>query len=225
MALFLADARLPNGAHVHSGGMEQAVDENLVLDAPTLASFLRGRLLSAGVLAAHASAMACEDAGRCPAPEVDGWRALDDEVSARMISPALAATSRRQGRSLLRTGQVLVDHPVLGQLETLHPGGPHLAIVEGALAAASGLTPLDAALVSAYNVVTTTASSALRLLGLDPLSVAAVVSGCAGDLDAIAAEAGAGAGRDPVELPAVSAPATDLLAERHRAREERLFAS
>ena len=51
-ALILADSRFPGGGHVHSGGLEEAAARGLVHDEPTLESFLRGRLLTTGLLAA-----------------------------------------------------------------------------------------------------------------------------------------------------------------------------
>lgn len=51
-ALILADSRFPGGGHVHSGGLEEAAARGLVHDEPSLRSFLHGRLLTSGLLAA-----------------------------------------------------------------------------------------------------------------------------------------------------------------------------
>jgi urease accessory protein len=50
--LVLADGRLPAGGHAHSGGLEAAVTAGRVHDLATLEAFLRGRLATAGLVAA-----------------------------------------------------------------------------------------------------------------------------------------------------------------------------
>jgi urease accessory protein len=225
MSLLLADARLPTGAHVHSGGVEQAVDDGVVFDNYSLESFVRGRLLTAGRLSAHVAAQSCLLAGGPTPPAPNEWCLLDREVSARILSPALRSTSRRQGRSLLRTGMALFGPTVLSVLDTATPDGPHLAVGQGALAGVAGLGPFDAALVAAYGTVTSSASAALRLLGLDPMAVARLEAGLAPLLDEVAGEAARAGHAGPRHLPSPAAPLSDLLGERHGARKERLFAS
>jgi urease accessory protein len=225
MALLLADARLPSGAHAHSGGIEQAVDDEVVSDLPSLVPFLEGRLLTSGRLSAAVAALACALAGQVDADHVAPWSRLDAEVAARIIAPSLRATSRRQGRSLLTTGLRILDGPALRVVAMSAPDGPHLAVVQGVLAQAGGLTPADAALIAAYGTVATAASAALRLLGLDPVSVAGALAELTPCIDAITAEAAEMATADARMLPAPASPMTDLLGERHGARKERLFAS
>jgi urease accessory protein len=225
MAFLLADARLPSGAHAHSGGVEQAVDDGVVTDLDSLAPFLLGRLHTSGRLGAAVAANACALAAGCEAGHVAVWTQLDAEVTARVVAPALRATSRRQGRSLLNTGQRMVDGIGLRSVSQSAPEGPHLAVVQGALAAACGLAPSEAAVIAAYGTVATAASAALRLLGLDPVSVAAALADLAEEIDRITAEATASASADVRSLPAPASPMTDYLAERHGARRERLFAS
>ena len=70
----------------------------------------------------------------------------------------------------------------------------------------------------------------MRLLGLDPLRVAAVAAGVARAADPVAADAAALAAAavaadDPALLPTEGSPLTDVLAELHRASEATLFAS
>ncbi|HEY3844298.1 MAG TPA: urease accessory UreF family protein [Acidimicrobiales bacterium] len=226
MTLLLADARLPTGAHVHSGGMEQAVDDAVVTDLESLVPFLHGRLMTGGRLCAHAAAMACTLAARRDGePTEADWRPLDEEITARIVSPALRATSRRQGRSLLRTGAALYVQSPLHALDAVAPGGPHLAVVQGALAHHGGIGPHDAALIAAYGSVTSPASAALRLLGLDPLSVSAALARLAPAIDQLATEAARHAFEGPDALPSPASPLSDLLGDRHAGREERLFAS
>jgi urease accessory protein len=93
----------------------------------SLELFLRGRLRTAGLVAAGLAAAACECArtgdgyGACggcdrargdgaggggPAGCVNSWAALDAEADARTPSPAQREASRRQGRALLRAARV-----------------------------------------------------------------------------------------------------------------------
>jgi urease accessory protein len=72
--LMLADARFPAGGHAHSGGLEGAVTAGMVTDVGSLELFLRGRLVTAGVVAAGLAAAACARAadGASGANEASG---------------------------------------------------------------------------------------------------------------------------------------------------------
>lgn len=70
-ALLLGDSRFPAGGHAHSGGVEPAVTAGIVSDLETLEAFLRGRLRTAGLVAAGIAACACERA-RGTAAQVPG---------------------------------------------------------------------------------------------------------------------------------------------------------
>ena len=63
-ALLLSDSRFPAGGHAHSGGVEPAVTAGTVSDLASLDAFLRGRLRTAGLVAAGLAAAACMRAGR-----------------------------------------------------------------------------------------------------------------------------------------------------------------
>src|SRR5580692_12662158 len=63
-ALLLSDSRFPAGGHAHSGGVEAAVTAGTVSDLASLEAFLRGRLRTAGLVAAALAAAACVRAGR-----------------------------------------------------------------------------------------------------------------------------------------------------------------
>src|SRR5215475_9298271 len=93
--LMLADSRLPAGGHAHSGGLEPAVAARRVSTVEDLEVFLRGRLRTAGLVAAALAAAACFGASRV---DTEFWTALDAEADARTPSPALRLASRRQGR-------------------------------------------------------------------------------------------------------------------------------
>ena len=212
-ALFLADGRFPAGGHAHSGGLEAAVTDGRVHDLASLASFVEGRLATAGRVAAGvAAAASCH--GRWPVA------ALDADADARIASPALRFASRAQGRQLVRAAArawpVPVDVP-----------SPHHAVAIGVVSAAAGLGPVDAARWAAYDAVMAPATAGVRLLSLDPFAVAAMVAGLGSAIDEIASEAAAWVARSaPLEdLPCAAAPLLDLGAEAHAAEEVRLFAS
>jgi urease accessory protein len=221
--LLLSDARFPAGGHAHSGGVEAAATAGWVTDIASLEVFLRGRLRTAGMVAAGLAAAACARAGD------DRWDELDAEADARTPSPAQREASRRQGRALLRAARAA--WPDAGWLAGLatpaggYRGGPHHAVVLGAAAAAAGCSPVDAARIAAYQSVSGPASAAVRLLALDPMRAAAVLARLAGDVDATAERAAAYAEGPLSDLPYPSAPALDLLAEAHIRAEVRLFES
>jgi urease accessory protein len=62
-ALLLSDSRFPAGGHAHSGGVEPAVTAGTVTDLASLEAFLRGRLRTAGLVAAGLAAATCARAG------------------------------------------------------------------------------------------------------------------------------------------------------------------
>ncbi|WP_372498407.1 urease accessory UreF family protein, partial [Streptomyces monomycini] len=87
--LVLADGRFPAGGHAHSGGAEAAVEAGRLRDAAGLEAFCRGRLHTAGLVAA---ALAAAAAAGCDPLE------LDAAADARTPVPALRHTARRLGR-------------------------------------------------------------------------------------------------------------------------------
>jgi urease accessory protein len=93
------------------------------------------------------------------------------------------------------------------------PRDPHQPLVIGVLVDDA----FEAALTCAYLAVSGPASAAVRLLGLDPFGVNAIVASLA--VEDVASRA-------CKELPALGSPALDLLAEAHVRREGvRLFGS
>lgn len=220
MALLLADSRFPGGGHVHSGGLEEAAARGLVRREEDLPAFLRNRLRTAGALAAVFAAASAHQA-------VDGdadWARLDEELDARTPSAAQRAASRAQGKATARAARMMMTEgsSVAVLLATIPR--PHHPIILGALAG----SPDDAALAAAYLAISGPASASVRLLGLDPLRVNAIVAALGPEVAAIAEQAAASAHLDPADLPAPGSPGLDLLAEehdRHHREEVRLFAS
>ena len=232
-ALLLGDARLPTGAHAHSGGAEQAVDAGIVGDEPTLRDFLEGRLDTGIALEAHAAARACRllaglqaGTGATSRPGVAALQALqglDADLDARMVSPAARTSSRRQGAHHLAAARRILPGTAVELLASLRPD-PHLCVAVGAAGAAARLSPTDVAGIAAYQGLAGSASAALRLLGLDPVAVSRVMAVLAPACEQLAATAGAAAGVESA-LPARGAPALDRLLEQHQKRKDRLFAS
>lgn len=220
-ALFvLADGRFPAGGHAHSGGAEAAVAAGRIRDARSLQDFCLGRLHTAGLVAAALAAAAAS--GHDPL-------VLEEAADARTPVPALRETARRLGRQMMRAARATWPSAELDALAAARPRGAHQPLVLGLAARSAGLVPLDAAYAAAYETVSGPATATVRLLSLNPFDATAVLARLAGDLDQVAGEATAAAGRLPKEgisaLPAAGAPLLDISAQQHAAWPVRLFAS
>ncbi len=216
--LVLVDGRMPTGGHAHSGGVEAAIVDGSLADQADLEVFLLGRLHTAGVVAAAFAAATCH-ALAVDGPDPAGTLAgLDAELDARTPSPAARAASRAQGRTLLRAGRAA--WPVAPG-----PRAPHHPIALGMVAAGAGLAPADAALAATHATVTGPATAAIRLIGLDPIAVTAMLARLAGGVAATARAGAASATLPPRELPARTGIRLDLLAEHHRLADVRMFTS
>ncbi len=219
--LLLLDSRSPAGAHNHSSGMEAAVTAGYVNEVADVADFCRGRLATSGRVAAAFAAAACRgwQAGEAPV----WWRTLDAEFSARTPSPATRAASRNLGNGLRRL--LLATVPEQGvairqKFADCPAPAPHQPLLLGAATALVGAGPETAALAAALTSCTAPASAAVRLLGLDPYAVHGMLAALSLEIEAAAEWA-----CNQTELPALSAPALELLADVHASAEVRLFAS
>ena len=217
--LALADQRLPTGGHVHSGGVEQAVDDHVVHDEESLCAYLRERLASNGLVTAALAAAAA----RVTHAELGE---LDAEADARMPSPSTRSASRAQGRGLLRLASRAWAAPAPDIAWSALGDRPHHPVVVGLAARAAGLTARDAALVAAYLAMTGPSTAAQRLLGLDPIGLAVATFGLADVVEEVASLADRAAAQQRLrDLPDLASPLVDLLVERHAHRTDRLFAS
>jgi urease accessory protein len=219
LTLLLLDSRAPTGASAHSAGLEAAVTAGWVRDLDDLAAFCAGRLRTSGRVAAFFAAAACRDP--------DAWPELDAEFEARTASEAMRIASRALGAGLRRLLRATV--PSFAELDTAWGSvSPHHPIVLGCACALAGARPEDAARAAALATLTTPATAAIRLLGLDPYAVHALLADFAPAVDALAfgtiPPPGA-VGAPKAELPADTALALDLLADVHLTQEARLFAS
>jgi urease accessory protein len=212
-ALLLADGRLPTGGHVHSAGVEAAVDDGRIVDIESLGAYLLGRLHTAGLTEAALAA--------ATVLQPDSIGVLDAEADARIAVPELRAVSRRLGRQLLRVAGRCWPDPLLATL----PDDPHQPVALGAVGLAAGLDALTVARIALHHAAATPAQSALRLLGLDPFAVAALTASLADEAELIAREALLAGGGRIRDLPARSGPAVEIAAATHASRTTRLFAS
>lgn len=223
-SLLLADSRLPTGGHAHSGTVEAAVERGLVRDTDDLALFLAGRLRGNGPVVAAAAAAGCLLAGAASVP----WGEWDAALSARAPSAAAREASRAQGVTLLRTARRVWPSAALDELDQL--GRPHHPLVLGAVVAAVGDGAGAAASLALHHLLGGACAAAVRLLGLDPITVAAVQARASRPAAHVAQAAAGVAGkavaqRDPRLLPSTSTPLPEVLAELHARAEVTLFAS
>jgi urease accessory protein len=241
--LLLADSRLPSGGHGHSGGVEALVDRGLLRSEADLAAFLAGRIATGAAVPAAVAAAACAlaglrrhqgdspDTGRLeghPVGTAAEWAAWDNAVSARLPAAATRAASYAQGAALLRTAARAWPSPTVDALRALPRA--HHPLVLGVVAAAAGATPSDAAALAVHHLIGGACTAAVRLLGLDPLAVAAVAAEAGRRAEPVvgdAAQSGVAAAvaGDPNLLPADGNPLFDVLAQLHRSTEATLFAS
>src|SRR5580704_11921679 len=217
LLLLLLDSRAPAGAHHHSGGMEAAV--------------AAGRLQSDW--AERATVPASSPPRAVPAESwaqenwaqenwaQENWALLDAEFEARTPSEATRAASRQLGGGLLRLlRSVLPDADLVTPWAQCAGPAPHHPLVLGAGVSLAGGPPELAARAAALSACAGPASAAVRLLGLDPFAVQAMLARLAPAIDECAALAARCAGA-PSLLPADSAPALDLLADYHLTAEVR----
>ncbi|CAM5253749.1 urease accessory protein UreF [Streptomyces chartreusis] len=218
--LVLADGRFPAGGHAHSGGAEAAVKAGRITGAASLEHFCRGRLHTAGLVAASLAAAAASGGDAVE---------LDAAADARTPSPALRLAARKLGRQLMRAARATWPSAELDELAGRFPKGAHQPVVLGVAARAAGLGPVEAAYCAAYESVSGPASATVRLLSLDPFDATAVLARLAPEMDRVvdrAVEAGRGVVAGGVDaLPAASGPLLEIGAEVHAGWAVRLFAS
>ena len=143
---------------------------------------------------------------------------LDAELTVRILSPRLREVGRRMGRQLLRAGRRVWPDPSLDDLD-----GCQQPIVLGALVAVAGGTAHDAATITMHHLSAAVTSAGVRLLGLDPIAVAAIQAAAAPLIADLVAPADEWAAAAPPDLPALGGALTDILGEDHGRWTARLF--
>jgi urease accessory protein len=207
--LLLADGRFPSGGHAYSAGVESAVAHGDVIDIPTLDRFLAGRLATTGLVDA---AFACRSSAGSP-PSI--LAELDREYDARLPSPRARSVSRQLGRQLLRAASEI--WPSCRRWD-----GAHHAIALGSVVETAGGTPADAVAITIHQLASAVTTAAVRLLGLDPVTVAALQARHVASVDH-ASFVAEWSRADPRDLPAGSGTLSEILAEHHSGWSHRLF--
>ncbi|MBM0123386.1 urease accessory protein UreF [Pimelobacter simplex] len=211
LLLLLADARLPVGGHTQSGTLEGALTHGLT--ANDVPGYLRTRLLSSTRVEAGTAVVA-----RATVERHGSLDQVERAWAARTVSPALREASRTQGHALMRL--VRRTWPDLSRpLDDVVR--PSRSTVLGAVSAGLGLGAASVARLVAYDDVQTVCAAALKLLPLDPVTVAGwaaeALNGIA-DLEAAVSWA-----ELPTDIPACSAPQIEAWAQAHAASTRRLF--
>jgi urease accessory protein len=218
VAMVLGDSRFPAGTHAHSLGLEQAVEDGLtVRDVP---AFAAARM----ALVAEADAALAVAARRSVA--ADGPAAVDalsELHAARTPSHVLREQARRLGAQLLRSAEAVWPGDPIAWCRVPGRIVPR-PVALGVVAAAAGLSDEDTARVALYDDAATVCSAALKLLPVDPAEAARWLVELAAPIAASASRI-AGDRSPPERLQPPAAPALDIAASIHTAREERLFAT
>lgn len=215
LMMLLGDARLPVAGHTQSAGLEPAVQHGLTRAEVPL--YVAARLSTTVLVEAGTAVVARHFL-------VNGLDLTPVQVAwaARTPSAALRRASRVQARALLRLATRLWPEAPAVEAVVSAPGAPR-PIALAAVAATVGLSPLSLAHVIGYDDVQTVASAALKLLPLDPVEAIGWVHDA---LPAVAAMASCVAPlTDPDQIPATSAPQTELWAEAHSRTSRRLFSA
>lgn len=214
VALLLADARLPTGAHTQSAGLEPALRNGM--RSAQVPDYLRARLATvteteaaAAVVARHVW-LAAEPTDRTTALDV-----VDRAWRVRTPAAAMRAAADLLGRGYLRTTAALWD---LG-LATGHPWCR--AVVIGSVGAAAGLSAAAVARVLGYEDVQTVVAATLKLDPFDPVLATRWVAEAGAGVEAMVARVSGCTRAD--DLPAVGAPLMEQWAQAHETEERRLF--
>lgn len=206
MMLTLADSRLPVGGHVHSGGVEQGIADGMITGVDSLASYLRRRVASAGLVAGSIAAAVAD--GTITAAQAQA------ETDARTPSAAARKASLAQGRGMLRLARRMWPlHDF-----TAHTPRTHQPVISGEIGRLSALSGFHTALILVYTTMSGSATAGQRLLALDPADVALMIADLGPTCEQIAAQAA-------VELADLSDPVLDVFAERHERQPMPLFMS
>ncbi len=211
VAMLLADARLPSGAHAFSAGLEPALQGGL--DPREVPAFLRARTRTTTVVDAATAVVARRVAldGGSLVPVERAW-------AARTPSAAARHAARELGRGLLRLARTMwPDSSIVSSVGPLAPR----PIVLGAIAAHTDLDAESLVRLAVYDDVACAVAALLKLEPGDPLDgVRLVLDACAA-VDPLVPHLAALT--QPDAIPAASAPQTEAWTEAHAASNRRLF--
>lgn len=219
-ALQLADGALPIGRFVHSHGLEEWLRERGDAAPGELAELVQAAVCQSvapldGAVLAHAQR----------ATSIAELSGLDDCLSARKLTPSARHASQTCGRQLAALApQLAPSSELVAELSERVRAGEtdgNLAVVQGALARALGISALDAVLVELRSAAAGLLSAAVRLGALSPVRAQVILAELAPAL-AAAAQSALELGLD--ELSA-TAPELELAALAHARADARMFAT
>jgi urease accessory protein len=219
-AVQLADSALPIGRFVHSHGLEAWLRDNPSASESALADLVEA-VVCEGVAPLDGAVVA--HAHRASSAEQLGL--LDQTLTARKLSPASRSASHACGRKLasiapkLATGDVLVDE-LAGLVERRETDG-NLAVVEGTLSRAMGLTPLEATVLELRGVAASLLSAAVRLGAMSPTAAQTIIA----RLTPLLASSAEHASTLGIEELRSATPELELYALAHSRAEGRLFST
>lgn len=243
------DSMLPTGAFAFSGGLEAAVQKQVVRDAETLRQFVETALEQAAAGDAVGVAWAARAArlarGGANTEAMGLLRLVDQALFARKLPEESRSMFTRTGKKLAEMGATVTAAPLAARwLELIRSGetpGTYpvtLAVLFAAMQDAPGAianasdpaSPPDLAddplvqevlTVHLYGVVMGILNAALRLMRLTHIEAQAVLYGLATRFDDLAGQAAA----MPLEHMSNYAPMTDILGAVHTRAHVRLFMS
>ncbi len=217
-AIWQADGAFPSGSFAFSWGVEGAIALRPELDQATLAeltaTIIRQRWLTSDRVALIQAFRAAGD--------LDVIAEIDRNVEASTFGSIMRDGSRRNG------GSFLASHARLGDAMALRLRGAvrsgiclgHIAVMQGAVWQAMGLSELLAQLASAYGAASGVTSAAVRLGAIGALDGQKILRGCLPLIDSLVA--------DPVPDDAQLSsfiPFLEIAAARHARADLRLFAN
>jgi urease accessory protein len=217
-ALQLADSALPLGRFAHSQGLEAFLAAEPDIGEDEISEVVESVVLEGvgpldGAAVAHAHRAATRG-------ELNGLLELDARLTGRKLTPASRLYSTACGRSLAALVPLLTDtQPAVSFAERVRSDAAdgNLAVVEGTLAAALGLSEEEAVLVELRSAAAGLLSAAVRLDRISAFRAQAVVRRLEPTLVAAAREA-----LESGELRA-TLPELELYALAHRRAATRLF--
>jgi urease accessory protein len=215
----LADSSLPIGRFVHSAGLERWLATNPDARDEELSELL-ATLLVESIAPLDAAALGLAHAARTTEQLLE----LDELLTAHKPLPPHRTASRACGRRLAALALRLTrDELATGFCQLVASGATdgNLAIVEGTVARALGLTAVNAILVELRGTTAGMLSAAVRLGRLSAIRAQVILHALApvivqAQVDAL--------GRSAAELRATS-PELDIAALEHARADGRLFAT
>jgi urease accessory protein len=217
-AIWQADGAFPSGAFAFSYGLEGAIALRRDLTAgefeQLVMTILRQRWASYDRIALLRSFRAKGD--------IAAIAAIDREVEASTLVEALRNGSRRNGASFLASHASLGDVLARALREAVRRGEclGHIAVMQGAVWSAVGLTEQLAQLTSGYTAASGLVAVAVRLGTIGALRGQAVLKACLPLIEELASRAIP----DEAEMQSFI-PFLDIASARHAQADLRLFAN